>query len=66
MPTRANSFTAPQTKFKLGDFNLKNNTNEAINLKKIEVDLATGSNLYAINNYVNNLYLVYGNTTTQF
>ena len=53
-------FIAPQTKFKLADFSLKNTTNEPINLKKIEVDMAIGTNLYIANNYINNLYLVFG------
>lgn len=55
------SVTAPQIKFKLADFTLTNNTTEAINLKTIQVDLATGSNLYITNLYVKNLYLIYGN-----
>lgn len=59
------SVTAPQLQFKLADFSLANNTTETINLKKIQVDLATGSDLYITNLYVTNLYLVYaGNKTT--
>ena len=58
------SITAPQSKFKLADFSLKNNTTEAINLNKIEVDLAIGSDPYIVNLYLSNLYVVYGNNTT--
>lgn len=52
--------TAPQFKFKLADFNLKNNTNEPINIKNIRVDLATGSDLYITSAYMTNLYVFYG------
>lgn len=53
------SVTAPQTKFKLSDFTLTNSTSEIINIKKIQVDLAIGSNLYTSNQYISNLYLSY-------
>jgi peptidoglycan hydrolase-like protein with peptidoglycan-binding domain len=56
--------TAPQSKFKLSDFSLKNNTTETINLNKIEVDLAIDSNLYTANLYVTNLYVIYGSNQT--
>jgi len=56
--------TAPQTKFKLADFVLANNTTEPVNLKKIQVDLAMGADLYSTNLYVTNLYAVYGGNTT--
>ncbi len=56
--------TAPQTKFKLSDFSLTNNTTELINLKTIEIDLAMGVNLYTTNTYLTNLYVVYGSNTT--
>jgi len=54
------SVTAPQSKFKLAEFSLTNNTTETINLKTIEVDLATNSDFYLTNIYVRNLYIVYG------
>ena len=58
------SVTAPQSKFKLADFSLTNNTTEAINLNKIEVDLSINSNPYLVSDYISNLYLVYGNSQT--
>ena len=58
------SVTAPQSNFKLADFSLTNNTTETINLKTIQVDLATGSDLYITNLYVTNLYVVYGSNKT--
>lgn len=58
------SVTAPQTKLKLSDFSLTNNTTEAINLKTIRVDLATDSDLYITNLYLTNLYVAYGNNLT--
>ncbi len=56
--------TAPQIKFKLADFLLKNNTSEAVNLKKIQIDLAVGSNLYVANQYITKLYIAYGSEKT--
>lgn len=58
------SIIPPQSKFKLADFFLKNNTTEAINLKTIEIDLATSSDLYITNLYVSKLYVVYANNKT--
>jgi hypothetical protein len=58
------SVIAPQSKFKLADFSLVNNTTEAMNIKKIEFDLSTGSNLFVVNTYVSNLYVVYGTNQT--
>ena len=58
------SVSAPKSKFKLAEFSLTNNTTEAINLKTLEVDLATGSNLYITNLYVTNLFVVYGSNKT--
>jgi len=56
--------TAPQTNFKLADFNLTNNTNEPIDLKKIQIDLAVGADLYVTNLYVKNLYIIYDSVKT--
>lgn len=58
------TLVAPQTNLKLADFTLANNTSELINLNKIQIDLATGSNLYITNLYVTNLYVVYGGNKT--
>lgn len=58
------SVTAPQLKLKLSEFSLTNNTTEAINLKTIQVDLATDSDLYITNLYVKNLYATYGSNKT--
>jgi hypothetical protein len=58
------SVVAPQSKFELADFSLTNNTTEAINLNKIEVDLAINSNFYTPNSYVNNIYVTYGTNKT--
>ncbi|MDP2741259.1 MAG: peptidoglycan-binding domain-containing protein [bacterium] len=58
------SVTAPQSKLKLSEFSLINNTTEAINLKTIQVDLATDSDLYITNLYVKNLYVTYGSNKT--
>ena len=55
--------TAPQTNLKLADFSLQNNTTEAVNLNKIEIDLSLNSNPYIANQYVNNLDIVYGQQT---
>jgi len=56
--------TIPQIKFKLAEFKLTNNTTEAINLNKVQVDLAVGSSLYVSNLYLNNLYIDYGQNKT--
>ena len=59
------SVMAPQTKFKLGDFTLTNNSNEPINLKKIEADLLVGSDMYISNVYVSHLYVVCGSKQSE-
>ncbi|MDD5016383.1 MAG: peptidoglycan-binding domain-containing protein, partial [Atribacterota bacterium] len=56
--------TIPQTKFKLADFSLTNNTTESINLNKIQIDLAIDSSLYISNLYIRNLYIIYGSNKT--
>lgn len=58
------SVAPPQLSFKLADFSLKNNSNEDINLKNVELDLAIGSDLYLQNQYLNNLYLAYDTSKT--
>ena len=61
---QSQSIIAPQSNFKLADFSLTNNTTDAINLNKIEADLAVDSNPYITNLYVANLYITYGSNKT--
>jgi len=58
------SIIAPQTNFKLADFSLTNNTTVAINLNKIEADLAVNSDSSIVNLYISNSYVTYGSNKT--
>ncbi len=55
------SVSIPQSKLKLADFTLKNDTTEQVSLKTIEADIKLGS---AYNSDIINLYLVYGDNTS--
>ena len=58
------SFSIPQQNIKFADFNLQNKTTESVNINNIEVDLVVGANLSTANQYVNNLYVSYGDKKT--
>ncbi len=58
------TIAAPQTKYALGEFTLTGSTSEGVNLSTINVQL-NGAVSNASNIIASNLYVTYGNNTTQ-